>query len=207
MLPKLIEAGIQLVISLITGLVEAIPKIVKMLPQIVEAIWNGLANVDWLDLGTQIVQGIIDGLASMGKALLDAIVDLAESAFEGFKDFFGIASPARRMKQPGRDVVRGAVAGVEDEAPAFGDALVSMADSASAKAQAAMRQVSADVSVGVTPSTGVGASSSSSSQDRLRPISVDGVGVIAWLREFVDGRAEIVLDESVLSARTAARGK
>ena len=145
-LPQLIEAGIQLVVSLITGLVEAIPQIIEMLPQIVSAIWDGLMGVDWLDLGVQIVMGIINGLGSMVDALVGAIVDLAGAAFDGFKDFFGIHSPARRMIQPGRDVVRGAVAGVDRQAPTFGDSLVGMAKSASERAQLAMSNVSTEIS-------------------------------------------------------------
>jgi phage-related protein len=161
MLPKLIEAGIQLVVSLIVGLVKAIPKIIKMLPQIVSAIWDGLAKVDWLSLGAQIVMGIINGLASMGKALLDAIFKLASGAFKAFKNFFGIKSPSKLMRVAGVHVVEGAVEGVNDEGPGFGDSLVAMAASASKRAQAAMSNVSAVVSSAVgggTPgaSSGVG---------------------------------------------------
>ncbi|QZY52925.1 phage tail protein [Leucobacter tenebrionis] len=153
MLPQLIEAGIQLVVALIEGLLAAIPQIIEMLPQIISAIWDGLMGVDWLDLGAQIVMGIINGLASMGQALLDAIIELASSAFEGFKDFFGIASPAKRMMQPGRDVVRGAVAGVDDEAPALGDSLVGMAEGAARRARSAMTSASTQVAATVNAST------------------------------------------------------
>jgi tape measure domain-containing protein len=154
MLPKLIEAGIQLVVSLITGLVGAIPKIIDMLPQIVEAIWNGLIGVDWLDLGVQIVMGIINGLASMGGALVDAIVDLASGAFEGFKDFFGIASPSKLMRKETKWVVKGAALGVEDEASTFSDSLVKMARSASGKAQAEMGVVAEAVASSATSRAG-----------------------------------------------------
>ncbi len=151
-LPKLIDAGIKLVISLVTGLIGAIPKILEALPKIISAIWDGLMKVNWLDLGVQIVKGIINGLGSMVGSLVSAITDLAGKAFDGFKDFFGIKSPARKMIQPGRDVVRGAVVGVDDEAPEFGSALVDMARSASARAQAEMASVSATVSTSVVAS-------------------------------------------------------
>ncbi|WP_017791873.1 phage tail protein [Leucobacter salsicius] len=146
MLPQLIAAGIQLVLSLIVGLVKAIPQIIAMLPQIVKAIWDGLASVDWLSLGVDIVMGIIKGLSSMGQAVLDAIVDLASSAFDGFKDFFGIKSPARKMIQPGRDIVRGAVAGVDAQADSLGDSLVDMAQHAAKRAEDAMTSVTATMS-------------------------------------------------------------
>lgn len=156
-LPKLIEAGIQLVVSLITGLLGAIPKILAALPQIISAIWDGLAKVNWLDLGVQIVKGIINGLGSMVGALVDAITDLAGSAFDGFKDFFGIKSPSRLMRRTSVHVVEGAVLGVEDEAPSFSRALVDMARDASARAQAEMSSVSTTVSASVTESRSGGA--------------------------------------------------
>lgn len=156
-LPRLIELGIQLVVSLIVGLVQAIPQIIRMLPQIVSAIWDGLTKVNWLDLGVQIVMGIINGLKSMVGAVVNAIKNVASAAFEGFKDFFGIASPAKRMIQPGRDVVRGAVAGVEDESDSFGDELVAMANDATARAQRSMATVAATVSATAVGTTGHGA--------------------------------------------------
>lgn len=138
MLPELIVAGVELVIALILGLVKAIPQIINMMPQIVKAIWNGLKDVDWASLGMDIVWGIIDGLGSMGGEILSAITDLASKAFDGFKSFFGIASPAKRMMQPGRDVVRGAIVGVDDESSDFGDSLVAMAEEGTRRAEGAM---------------------------------------------------------------------
>lgn len=152
MLPKLIEAGIQLVVSIITGLVEAIPQILKMMPEIVKAIWEGLAGVDWLDLGIQIVQGIIDGLLSMVGAVGDAIGDIASSAWDSFTSFWDIHSPSRRMYGGGRNIVQGAVNAIDDEGPAFGDSLVGMAKSASARAQRAMDTVSTTVAESVSVS-------------------------------------------------------
>lgn len=143
MLPQLIEAGVHLVIALIQGLVQAIPKIIAMIPQIVRSIWDTLTKVNWLDLGVQIVKGIINGLGSMAGAIVEAIVGLAKGAFQAFKDFFGIKSPARLMIQPGRDVVRGAVVGVQDEDASFGDSLVGMARDAAQRAQGAMANVAA----------------------------------------------------------------
>jgi tape measure domain-containing protein len=152
MLPQLIEAGVTLVIALITGLISAIPQILEMLPQIVDAIWNGLADIDWAQLGKDIVQGLIDGLGSMIGNLGDMIGDLASSAWDGFTSFFGIQSPSRLMRGAGVNLVEGAVGGVEDEERAFADSLVTMAKKASKRAQSAMGTVSTEVSTAVTSS-------------------------------------------------------
>lgn len=150
MLPKLIEAGVQLVVSLIKGLVQAIPQIIRMLPQIVDAIWNGLANVDWLGLGSQIIQGIIDGFFSMVGAVGDAI----GSVLGGILDFFP-NSPAKRgplsvpgwrkLKSSGAATMGQFIDGAEAEAPAFGAALEAVAAGASVRAQTSIAQVSSVV--------------------------------------------------------------
>lgn len=144
MLPQLIEAGIQLVVSLITGLLKAIPQIIAMLPQIVEAIWNGLADVDWLGLGAQIIQGIIDGFFSMVGSVGDAI----GSVLGGILDFFP-HSPAKRgplsapgwrqLKESGAATMSQFVAGADGASGSFGDALQSVADAATVRASLAVR--------------------------------------------------------------------
>lgn len=156
-LPRLIEAGITLVVAIITGLIEAIPQIVEMLPQIISAIWDGLKNVDWLDLGAQIIQGIIDGFFSMVDSLGSAVGDIVET----ITDFFphspakrGPLSAAgwRRLKQSGAATMEQFTAGAKDESRGFGDALVGIAASASTRAKVAMTAASAEV----TASTGGG---------------------------------------------------
>ena len=44
MLPMLIETGIELIISLVEGLLMAIPEILKALPQIIMALVRGIAG-------------------------------------------------------------------------------------------------------------------------------------------------------------------
>lgn len=152
MLPQLIEAGITLVVALITGLIGAIPQIIEMIPQIVEAIWNGLADVDWLDLGAQIIQGLIDGFFSMVGAVGDAIGDIVGT----ITDFFP-HSPAKRgplsgagwtrLKASGAATLEQFNAGAAAEAPAFGDAIASAAHAASQRAQAAVGSASTSLEV------------------------------------------------------------
>lgn len=97
-IPMIITAGIELLVALITGLIQAIPQLIGAIPDIISAIWDTLAEVDWLSLGKDIVSGIIDGLVSMGSSLITSIVDMASDAFGAIKNFFGINSPSRLMR-------------------------------------------------------------------------------------------------------------
>ena len=155
MLPQLIEAGIQLVVSLIVGLVQAIPQIIEMLPQIVSAIWDGLANVDWLDLGMSIIQGIIDGIISMADSVGNAIGDIVG----GILDFFP-HSPAKKgplgptgwraLKTSGRAMMTQFNDGAAAEAPGIADAMTATANAASLRAQNVLRAASAELNVSAT---------------------------------------------------------
>ncbi len=151
MLPQLIKAGITLVVSLINGLVQAIPQIIQMLPQIISAIWDGLANVDWLGLGAEIIQGIIDGFFSMVGSVGDAI----GSVLGGILDFFP-HSPAkkgplsvtgwRQLRSSGAATMEQFTAGAEDGAGSFGAALAAVAESASTRVQGSL----SGIPVGIT---------------------------------------------------------
>lgn len=98
MLPMLIQSGIQLIISLIqgiianlgniaqaavqiivtlaTGLISAIPQLVSAIPQLINAIIETILSTNWLDVGVQIIKGLIDGIMSTGKSLWSAIKSL-----------------------------------------------------------------------------------------------------------------------------------
>lgn len=114
-LPKLLEAGIKLITELIAGLVKAIPDIIKAIPQIISAIWDTIKDVDWLSLGADILKGIADGLVDGLGAVWDSIKETGEKIWTGFKDFFGIHSPSRLMREEiGRWLLPGVAVGVED---------------------------------------------------------------------------------------------
>lgn len=94
-LPKLLETGIALIVELGVGLIRAIPDLLGMLPQIFTAIFNAFREVNWLELGKNIVVGIINGLGSLGSALWEAVKGLAQNIWDGITSFFsGGSNPA-----------------------------------------------------------------------------------------------------------------
>lgn len=54
--------------------------------------------MDWGGLGWNVIQGIKNGLLNAGRAIKDAILGLARSAWNAVKSFFGIRSPSRLMR-------------------------------------------------------------------------------------------------------------
>ena len=114
-LATIIETGVNLIISLVSGLTDAIVYIIEAMPEIIASIVNAFSEFDWLTVGKNIIQGIINGIKAMASALYDAIVDICKSAFQSVKDFFQIASPSRLMRdQIGHWIPPGIAVGAEE---------------------------------------------------------------------------------------------
>ena len=46
-LPMIIDAGIRILLALTKGLLQAIPELIAKIPEIVGALFNAFAGVDW----------------------------------------------------------------------------------------------------------------------------------------------------------------
>ena len=57
-LPALVKAGMELIVALAQGLPQALPDLIDALPEIISAIIDGFKDVDWKDLGANILKGI-----------------------------------------------------------------------------------------------------------------------------------------------------
>ena len=114
-LPKILNAGTRLITELVSGLVQATPNIIKAVPQIISAIWGTIKETDWISLGADILGGIANGLVEGLSAVWDTITEVCDDLWNGFKDFFGIHSPSRLMREEiGRWLLPGVAVGVED---------------------------------------------------------------------------------------------
>ena len=76
---------------------------------------NAFKGINWADLGKNIIDGVINGVKNAASSLINVFKDLAESALDAVKDFFGIASPSKVMRdQVGKMLPAGMAQGVED---------------------------------------------------------------------------------------------
>lgn len=128
-LPQILAKGVEIIVKLVAGLIQAIPKIIAAMPKIIKAISGALAEFDWLSVGKNIINGIVNGVKAVASKLKDAIIDIAKGALDAVKSFFGIASPSKVMaKQVGRFLPLGIAQGIEGETD---EAVKAMEDSAS----------------------------------------------------------------------------
>ena len=114
-LPDILQKGIEIVGKLIAGLIKSIPDLVAAVPQITKTILDKFKEVDWLEIGTNVIKGIVNGLKNGISAIADAIKEVAKSAIDAAKSALGIHSPSRVFEaQVGRMIDLGMAAGIDN---------------------------------------------------------------------------------------------
>lgn len=116
--PKLIEAGFELLGKLAAGLIRAIPNLLSKIPGIIEDIRKKFAEIDWAEVGKNIIQGIAKGITKFASNIWSAIKDVAKGALDSAKKELDINSPSRRFRdEVGKMMALGMGIGFEDNIP------------------------------------------------------------------------------------------
>lgn len=74
-------------------------------------------DIQWFDLGVNIVKGIAQGITGGARWVFDAISNLGNAAVDKFKSVFNMHSPSRLMREEGINIPRGAAQGIDDGIP------------------------------------------------------------------------------------------
>lgn len=113
-LPSIISAGFDLVVSLIKGLGNAAPNLISGAAQLLQNVVTAAKNINWRQVGKDIVNGLINGIGAMGSALWNAARSIANSALSAIKSALGIRSPSRVMRdEVGKWIPAGVAVGIE----------------------------------------------------------------------------------------------
>ena len=110
--PKILEAGIQLILMLGKGLLQAVPTLVANIPQICKAIFDVFTAFRWLDIGSQIVEGLWKGLTGGWTALVKKVGGLAQQLPDIVKRVLGIHSPSKVFDEIGVNTCKGLAQGL-----------------------------------------------------------------------------------------------
>lgn len=122
-LDKIIMAAPQIIVALITGLINGIPNLIAAIPQLISAIVDTFMKTNWLEVGINIIKGILSGFLNLGSLIWDAVCNVGNQIIGGIKSFFGIASPAKKMKPLGKFIGQGAAVGLESSTGDFVDVI------------------------------------------------------------------------------------
>lgn len=113
-LPQIMESGIKILGAIITGIINCIPSLLESLGQIIKQIIEAFTNVDWNEVGSNILEGIKNGIISAVSAVVDAAKSAASSIYNAVKDFFRIGSPSKLMRDDiGHWIPPGVAVGIE----------------------------------------------------------------------------------------------
>lgn len=113
--PSFLSSGIELVTQLAVGLIQGIPGLLSRLPEIFDAIFDAFGSIDWMQLGHDIVMGIIDGVLAMVGALWETMKNLGRRALQAARDELHIGSPSRVFAdEVGRWIPAGLAEGIDD---------------------------------------------------------------------------------------------
>jgi hypothetical protein len=123
-LPQFLQKGIELVGQVAAGLIQGVPDLLGKIPGILADAANTFLSYDWLSIGVNIIQGIVDGIVSAAGSIGSALMDAAGDAFNSVLGFLGIGSPSKLMRREvGRWIPAGIAAGIDDSAYMIKDSL------------------------------------------------------------------------------------
>lgn len=115
--PEIISTAGTLIKNMASGLIDAIPNIILAIGDLIGALIKAIFETDWIQVGKDIINGLINGIGAMAGALWEAAKNIARSALDAIKGFFGIASPSKVMRdQVGKQLDAGLAAGMEENA-------------------------------------------------------------------------------------------
>lgn len=108
--------------KILTNIIEAVKNLPKELSKkatsAIRDMKTTFKNVDWGSVGMNVVKGIAKGVGDFAWILVDKMTGLAQKAWEGVKDFFGIHSPSRLMRDTvGKMIPAGITIGLEKAFP------------------------------------------------------------------------------------------
>lgn len=130
-LPEILQKGLELLGQLIAGIIQAIPQIPGAIVQIINSIKGEFEKFDWKTIGTNIIEGIKNGITAAAGMIADAARQAAKQALDAAKNFLGIKSPSTLMRdEVGKYIPAGLAEGILDNAGLVTDAM----DDLSAKA-------------------------------------------------------------------------
>ena len=128
-----IQRTVQTALNVVKDVIEGVLAVIRgdwdrawsELKSIVRRVLGALADVITnigpvlasaaLALGKAIIQGIGDGMTSLGDSLREKMVGTVQGAFDGVKSFFGISSPSTKARDElGKPITEGIAQGVLD---------------------------------------------------------------------------------------------
>lgn len=153
--PDILQKGIELIGKLAAGLVDAIPDAVKGMTEVLGKIKDAVGEIDWAQLGGNIISGIISGLRNAGSNLFTSMKNLAGEALRAAKSKLESNSPSKAAaRELGEPIPEGMAVGIERKAGLVADAMADVAGGALASPELPdMKRIGADIGATISAAT------------------------------------------------------
>lgn len=102
-------SGVKMAVEAFADLVDAIENI----PQVQEFIEN-FKNIDWSEIGSNVVEGLKNGLEAGISSVPDILIEIGQSMLSAIKGVLGIHSPSTEMYDIAKNAIAGLVNGLKD---------------------------------------------------------------------------------------------
>ena len=130
-LPELIQSGIQLIGALVSGIAQAGPDILTEIGRLLSQAWNSIKQFDWIGLGRDIINGIVQGIKNFGGSIGSALGSAAKGALGWAKSLLKIGSPSKVFRDEiGQWIPEGIAVGIEANTDSVTDAMARMSNAA-----------------------------------------------------------------------------
>lgn len=120
--PTLLTSGVELIVNLITGITQAIPDLIAKFPEMFSQILDAFSQVDWIKVGSDLINSIVDGIKALITAIPDIIKNIIEAAIKIIQDTDWV--------KLGSDIITFLVNGITALVTAIPDLMGSIFDSA-----------------------------------------------------------------------------
>jgi TP901 family phage tail tape measure protein len=129
LLPKILQSGIEIIGSLVSGLIQSYFMVKKAIDDTINKIASTFKNFNWMQLGKDIISGLINGITSMASNVVGAVKNIADNAISSAKKALGIRSPSRVFRdEVGKMVGEGMAEGIEGTEGLVEDSLNDLSD-------------------------------------------------------------------------------
>lgn len=146
-LPEILEKGSELVGQLAEGVVNAIPKVLEGIGQLLNQAKEKFFEVDWGQVGHNIIDGVIQGIKNAGKNLFNTLRNLAGDALKAAKEKLKVNSPSKVFRdEVGEAIPEGMALGIEENKGMVTDAVDDMTGGLADRARTLTADIGQDFS-------------------------------------------------------------
>lgn len=154
MIDLLINMAFEIIEVIITGLSRSIPTLITAARPIFDKLIDALKKLDWINIGSSIISGVLSGIASGIGGLISSVKATFGNVLTTVKDFLGIKSPSKVFsKEVGENISLGIAEGILKSSSDVINSAIKVADNVKGSFKDIAPTIQADIDKGFIKSS------------------------------------------------------